>query len=104
MPKLKHVAEIVGRGEAELAVVIERHRIIGYWALQRPAEGLRHLRARQVFSSDADRFADMAIACLEDPVRTATNVLGCDAGHLPVAQGQREDELAIGAFARAHPE
>src|SRR5579885_3121176 len=72
--ELEHVAEVFGSGEAEAAIDLGRHFVIAHFPAQRPGEGGRHLRAREVFAGDADGSAD-ELASPENAVGAAANVL-----------------------------
>src|SRR6266545_301751 len=93
--ELKHVAQVGSTGKAEAAVDLGRDGVVPHVLTERPGEGGRHFRAREVLARDADRLADELAPTLEDPVRALADVFGSDGRELLLIQRDGDRQLAI---------
>src|SRR6266540_4338570 len=102
--ELKHVAQVGGTGKAEAAVDLGRDGVVPHLLTERPGEGGRHFRAREVLARDADRLADELAPTLEDPVRALADVFGSDGRELLLIQREGDRQLAVRSPLRARAE
>src|SRR5262249_31332909 len=89
---LEHVAEILGAGEAERPILVERHVVEANFPPHGAAHLGRVLLALEVFARDADPLSHQARALAEDAERAAPDVPRADPGERDTAERQGERE------------